>query len=173
MKRLLSLPCAAAVTLLIVLLMSAGAQQVTITVHASDEGGTVSGGGTYDVSTPVTVHGSCLHGTHFSAWWDPNVGHVSSDADYTFLATVDRDLYASFCYHVTATANPISGDFSVGAAGFLIEQGRATVPVKGIAIAGNILEIFRNVEMVGNDLRFFGAVGSPSLRIAALDVSGE
>jgi PmbA protein len=71
------------------------------------------------------------------------------------------------------TANPISGDFSVGAAGFLIEQGSATVPVKGIAISGNILEIFRNVEMVGNDLRFFGAVGSPSLRIAALDVGGE
>lgn len=71
------------------------------------------------------------------------------------------------------TANPISGDFSVGAAGFLIESGVATVPVKGIAIAGNILEIFRNVEIVGNDLRFFGAVGSPSLRIAALDVGGE
>jgi PmbA protein len=71
------------------------------------------------------------------------------------------------------TANPISGDFSVGAAGFLIEEGKPTMPVKGIAIAGNILDIFRNVEMVGNDLRFFGAVGSPSLRIAALDVGGE
>lgn len=71
------------------------------------------------------------------------------------------------------TANPVSGDFSVGAAGFLIEQGSATVPVKGIAIAGNILDIFRNVEIIGNDLRFFGAVGSPSLRIAQLDVSGE
>jgi PmbA protein len=71
------------------------------------------------------------------------------------------------------TANPISGDFSVGAAGFLIEHGAVTVPVKGIAIAGNILELFRNVERVGNDLRFFGEVGAPSLRIAALDVSGE
>jgi PmbA protein len=71
------------------------------------------------------------------------------------------------------TANPISGDFSVGAAGFLIEQGSTTVPVKGIAIAGNILEIFRNIEMAGNDLRFFGAVGSPSLKISALDISGE
>lgn len=70
------------------------------------------------------------------------------------------------------TANPISGDFSVGAAGFLIEKGKVTVPVKGIAIAGNILELFRSVEMVGDDLRFFGAIGAPSLRIAALDVSG-
>ncbi|HEY6871470.1 MAG TPA: TldD/PmbA family protein [Geobacteraceae bacterium] len=71
------------------------------------------------------------------------------------------------------TANPISGDFSVGAAGFLVDNGAVTAPVKGIAIAGNILDIFRSVEGVGNDLRFFGAVGSPSLLIAALDVSGE
>jgi PmbA protein len=71
------------------------------------------------------------------------------------------------------TANPISGDFSVGAAGFLIENGVVTSPVKGVAIAGNLMELFRNVEMVGNDLRFFGAVGAPSLRIASLDVSGE
>ena len=71
------------------------------------------------------------------------------------------------------TANPISGDFSVGATGFLIEQGTVTMPVKGITIAGNILDIFRNVEMAGNDLRFFGAVGSPSLKIAELDVGGE
>lgn len=71
------------------------------------------------------------------------------------------------------TANTISGDFSVGAAGFLVEDGRVVRPVKGIAIAGNILELFRGVEAVGNDLRFYGTVGSPSLRIAALDVSGE
>ena len=71
------------------------------------------------------------------------------------------------------TANPISGDFSVGAAGFLVEGGSLSVPIKGIAIAGNILELFSNVEGVGNDLRFFGAVGSPSLRVASLDVSGE
>jgi PmbA protein len=71
------------------------------------------------------------------------------------------------------TANPISGDFSVGAAGFLIENGVVTSPVKGVAIAGNLMEFFRSVDMVGNDLRFFGAVGAPSLRIASLDVSGE
>jgi PmbA protein len=71
------------------------------------------------------------------------------------------------------TANPISGDFSVGAAGFLIENGAVSYPVKGIAIAGNILELFRNVELAGNDLRFFGAVGAPSLRVGELDVSGD
>lgn len=71
------------------------------------------------------------------------------------------------------TANPISGDFSVGASGFLVENGVVSSPVKEIALSGNLIELFAAVEMVGNDLRFFGSVGSPSLRIAELDVSGH
>jgi len=71
------------------------------------------------------------------------------------------------------TANSISGDFSVGASGFLVENGTVLHPVKEIALSGNILELFASVDQVGNDLRFFGPVGAPSLRIAALDVSGH
>ncbi|WP_243371926.1 TldD/PmbA family protein [Geotalea sp. SG265] len=71
------------------------------------------------------------------------------------------------------TANPVSGDFSVGAAGYFIENGMVAYPVKGIVISGNILDLFHDVSGVGNDLRFFGGVGSPSLRIEGLDVSGK
>jgi len=71
------------------------------------------------------------------------------------------------------TANAISGDFSVGASGFLVENGAIVHPVKEIAISGNIIDLFAAVERIGNDLRFFGGVGSPSLRISALDVSGH
>jgi PmbA protein len=71
------------------------------------------------------------------------------------------------------TANAITGDFSVGASGFLIENGSISHAVKGMVISGNILDLFRNVEMVGNDLRFYGSVGAPSLRIAGLDISGR
>jgi len=71
------------------------------------------------------------------------------------------------------TSNPVSGDFSVGAGGFLIEDGRISIPVKGVAIAGNVMDIFANLEMIGDDLRFFSPVGSPSLRISALDISGD
>ncbi|WP_224962263.1 TldD/PmbA family protein [Geomonas subterranea] len=70
------------------------------------------------------------------------------------------------------TANPISGDFSVGAAGFYVEDGEIRYPVKGLALAGNLLELFGRVDQVGSDLRFFGPTGSPSLRIAELAVSG-
>lgn len=71
------------------------------------------------------------------------------------------------------TANPITGDFSVGASGFLVENGAIVCPVKEIALSGNLIDLFAAVEKVGNDLRFFGSVGSPSLRIAELDVSGH
>lgn len=71
------------------------------------------------------------------------------------------------------TANPVSGDFSVGATGFLIENGRLSIPVKGVAISGNVIDLFKNVEMVGDDLRFFSSVGAPSLKFSSLDISGE
>lgn len=71
------------------------------------------------------------------------------------------------------TANRISGDFSVGAAGFYLEDGAIRHPVKGIAIAGNLLDLFRGIDMVADDLRFYGAAGSPAFRVAALDVSGR
>lgn len=71
------------------------------------------------------------------------------------------------------TANPVSGDFSVGAAGYFIENGTLAYPVKGMVVSGNILDLFRDVSGIGNDLRFFGAVGSPALRIAGLDLSGK
>ncbi len=71
------------------------------------------------------------------------------------------------------TANPISGDFSVGATGIYIDHGGLSFPVKGIAIAGNILDMFSNVVVVGDDIRFYGGVGSPSLKIGALDISGS
>lgn len=70
------------------------------------------------------------------------------------------------------TANPISGDFSVGATGIWIENGEFTRPVRGVAIAGNILELLAGVDAVGNDLRFFGPHGAPTLRIGRITVSG-
>lgn len=70
------------------------------------------------------------------------------------------------------TANPVTGEFSFGAMGFFVERGRPIFPVKGIAIAGNILDVFRDVKGIGDDLRFFGGIGSPSLLVEAMDISG-
>jgi len=71
------------------------------------------------------------------------------------------------------TANPISGDFSVGAVGFWIEKGRKSYPVREITIAGNIIDLMKQVDAVGNDLRFSGRIGSPSLSVRELSIGGK
>lgn len=70
------------------------------------------------------------------------------------------------------TANPISGDFSVGVSGHWVEGGKIAYPVKEAAISGNILAMFRDVEALGNDLRFRGRTGSPSILLKPISVSG-
>jgi PmbA protein len=71
------------------------------------------------------------------------------------------------------TANPISGDFSVGATGFWIEQGVKAYPVREVTISGNILELMKKIDIVGRDLRFSGRIGSPSLLIKELSIAGK
>jgi len=71
------------------------------------------------------------------------------------------------------TANPITGDFSLGASGLLIENGQLTKPIRGILLAGNLQEVLRDVEAVGNDLTLFGNIGSPTIRFGAMSVSGN
>jgi PmbA protein len=71
------------------------------------------------------------------------------------------------------TANPISGDFSLGATGIWVERGKFLHPVKGIAISGNVLDLFQGIEEAGADFRFMGKLGSPSLRTSKLAVSGH
>jgi PmbA protein len=71
------------------------------------------------------------------------------------------------------TVDPISGDFSLGCSGDWIDKGEKVHSVKSIAIAGNLFELFRRLIGVGKDLRFFGGVGSPSLLIKDLLISGN
>ncbi len=69
------------------------------------------------------------------------------------------------------TANPISGDFSVGVTGLWIEKGEAAFPVKEAVLSGNVLDLFGRIEAVGDDLRFYGNIGAPSLIIFGVDIS--
>ena len=71
----------------------------------------------------------------------------------------------------THTANVITGDFSVGCLGYIIEKGVNT-PFQGVMISGNVFDLFKNVKEAGNDLTFYGSIGSPSLYVEALKISG-
>lgn len=70
------------------------------------------------------------------------------------------------------TANPITGEYSVGVSGVWIEGGRTRYPVREAVVSGTVLDLFRLVGGVGADLRFYGNIGSPSLLIEGIDISG-
>jgi PmbA protein len=73
-----------------------------------------------------------------------------------------------------AGCSPVSGDFSLQAAGYLVEDGKIVRPVNLITIAGNYLALLQNVKLVCDDLKFnYGFIGSPSLLIDSLQVSGN
>jgi len=71
------------------------------------------------------------------------------------------------------TANPISGDFSLGAAGILIENGKLSRPVRGITIAGNLHQLLQNIDALGNDQRFYGTKAAPSVRFKQISIGGD
>ena len=71
------------------------------------------------------------------------------------------------------TIDPISGDFSLGGSGDWIDRGKKIHPVKSIAIAGNLFDLFQKVIGVGDDLKFLRGVGSPSLLVKELLISGD
>ena len=71
------------------------------------------------------------------------------------------------------TADPISGEFSVGASGILYSKGEYLRGIRGVTIADNFLNILNKVNAVANDLKFYGSVGSPSILIENVMVAGE
>ena len=71
-------------------------------------------------------------------------------------------------------ANSITGDFSLAAKGFYIEDGIKTHPVEQITVAGNFSTLLNNIEVIGSDLKFpMSSVGSPSIVIKELSIAGE
>ena len=69
-------------------------------------------------------------------------------------------------------ANMVTGDYSRGASGFWIENGKRTYPVSEVTIAGNLLEMFRTLTPA-NDLEFRYGTNAPTLRVEGLTVAGQ
>jgi PmbA protein len=69
--------------------------------------------------------------------------------------------------------NMVTGDYSRGAAGFWIEGGELAYPVEEITIAGNLKDMFAEIEMIGNDLVFRGRIASPTVKLAEMMVAGN
>lgn len=77
-----------------------------------------------------------------------------------------------------AGANGATGDFSVECAGFMIEEGKATKPVKSFTIAGNFYCLMRDIVCVADDVYYGMPTGytnfaSPSVLVRSMSVAGK
>ena len=82
----------------------------------------------------------------------------------------------SKCLYITETighgSNIVTGDYSVGATGFFVENGEFKYPINEITIAGNFKDMFRNI-ILANDLEFEYATNSPTIMIEGMVVAGK
>jgi PmbA protein len=68
--------------------------------------------------------------------------------------------------------NPVTGDYSRGAAGFWIENGTLTYPVSEVTIAGHLNDMYRTLEPA-NDLTFRYGTNAPTVRLEGMTVAGR
>lgn len=69
--------------------------------------------------------------------------------------------------------NITTGDYSRGAEGVWIKDGKISHPVDGVTIAGNMADMLKGIVAVGSDLHFFGRMGSPTFVIDSMTIAGE
>jgi len=69
--------------------------------------------------------------------------------------------------------NTVTGDYSRGAAGFLVENGAVAHPVDGITVAGNLRDMFMAVEAVGSDVDPRSHIRTGSILVGGMTVAGS
>ncbi len=88
------------------------------------------------------------------------------------ISAIDRGFYLTVAFGLHAGIDGTSGDFSIPVAGFMIEKGKITYPVRGINIGGNLFELLKAVDKIGNDLTWFQSLGSPTFSVASVKIGG-
>ncbi len=71
------------------------------------------------------------------------------------------------------TADPISGDFSVGITGYEVRGGKKERAVCEMTISGNVVSLLEGIAATGSGIGFAGQVGSPPVLVDGLSVSGR
>ena len=90
------------------------------------------------------------------------------------LDTMDEGLYITNVQGAHAGANPVSGDFSLQVAGYLINKGKKVQPVALVTVAGNFIDMLKKVTMVGNKLKMtYYGITSPAIKVESMPVSGK
>ena len=69
--------------------------------------------------------------------------------------------------------NPVTGDYSRGAAGYWVENGEIAFPVEEITIAGNLREMFRQITAIGSDVIVRSGRSCGSILVENMTIAGE
>ena len=86
------------------------------------------------------------------------------------MADIREGLYVTEM--MGSSINGLTGDYSRGAAGFMIRDGQLAEPVSEVTVAGNLKDMFLNMTPA-NDLRFRTGMDCPTLRIEGLTMAGS
>ena len=88
----------------------------------------------------------------------------------------DNGIYVTDLMGLHAGVNAVTGDFSIEASGFMIENGKKGRPVKTFTVAGNFFEMIKNIEAVADNVKIgmggFTAFGAPSVLVKNISVAG-
>jgi PmbA protein len=89
------------------------------------------------------------------------------------LRRAGRAVYVQEVSGLHSGANPISGEFSVGATGLRVAHGELAEPLREMTIASTLLDVLKGIAVAGSDLRFVGGgLGSPTLLVGEMTVGG-
>lgn len=94
------------------------------------------------------------------------------------LQQAKNGIYIDSLGGLHAGANPISGDFSLQSGGFLIEDGKKTVPVRSFTVAGNFFTLLKNIAAVADNPKPPTGIGStafvsPGVLVKGLSIAGK
>lgn len=101
-----------------------------------------------------------------------NLTAQTSDRDFNaMLKELDTGLLVTEM--MGSSVNNVTGDYSRGAAGFWVEGGELAYPVAEITIAGNLLDMYKNIVAIGNDVDTRRSTRTGSILISEMTVAGE
>jgi PmbA protein len=89
------------------------------------------------------------------------------------LAAVGEGLFVQSMTGVHSGVNPISGDFSVGAEGLMIRDGRLAEPVREITVASTLQRMLQSLAVIGADVEWLpGIAAGQTLAVGDMQISG-
>ncbi len=120
--------------------------------------------GSYSSPVGISPYAFCLE-----------AGEYSHDG---LIELAENGIYITEIKGLHAGANAVTGDFSIESAGFLIENGKLTRPVKSFTIAGNFFDLLKSIAALSDKVDVgiggsFTRFGSPDVLIRDMSVAGK